>query len=317
MTVKDMRYFDPPWWLKNRHLQSCVGAIFHYKYQEAVRWEQLDLPDGDFIDLCWSGCPGNPIVILLHGLEGSYHSHYIQLMLQALTRANWNVVVMNFRTCSGRLNRLPRSYHASDTQDLDFLIEVLRYRFPTQPITAVGFSLGGSVLLHHLIRNPCSPVAAAVAVSVPFDLSRCADFIPPLYRWSLLRSMKAKIIQKILQGIEMPATIDEVKNLHDFRSFDTMLTAPVNHFRDAEDYYQTSSVRSLLKHNEHSTLIIHAEDDPLIPSDTIPLQSELSSSTILDLHKCGGHVGFISGDLPWRIERWFQLRILDFLKKSV
>ncbi|OGO91477.1 MAG: hypothetical protein A3F10_02175 [Coxiella sp. RIFCSPHIGHO2_12_FULL_42_15] len=315
--MQDMQDFDPPWWLKNKHIQSCFSAVFRPRCQNSLRWEQLDLPDGDFIDLCWSGKASYPIVILLHGLEGSYASHYIQLMIHALTQANWHVVVMNFRACSGRLNRLPRSYHAGDTRDLDFLVKTLRYRFPTQPITAVGFSLGGNVLLHHLIHNPASPLAAAVAVSVPFELARCADFIPPLYRWSLLRSMKTKSIQKILLGQPMPATIDEIKKVFDFRSFDDLLTAPLHNFRDADDYYVCATVRGLLKRIEHSTLIIHAEDDPLIPCDTIPLQNEFSASTIFDLHKWGGHVGFVSGDLPWRIERWFRLRILDFLRKSV
>lgn len=316
MMMKGTQHFEPPWWLRNCHLQSCFSAIFRPKCRNDVLWEQLDLPDGDFVDLCWAGRMGNPVVVLLHGLEGSVNSHYIQLMVNTLA-SQWNVVVMHFRSCSGRLNRLPSSYHASHTDDFDYLLQVIQRRFPTRPILAIGFSLGGGVLMHHLVRNPNSPLAAAVAVSLPFELGRCADYIPSFYRWSLLRSMKTKCIQKILAGQEIPATIDQIRNLSDFRSFDNLLTAPLNGFVDADDYYRSSSVRSLLKGVERSTLIIHAEDDPLIPSDTIPYKDELSSSIIFDLHKCGGHVGFISASLPWRIERWFQLRILDFLRKSV
>ncbi len=312
-----MATFQPPWWLRNCHLQSCLGMVFTSKYQEQVTWEQLDLPDGDFIDLCWVGELGRPVVVLLHGLEGSINSHYIQLMMRALTESGWRVVVMHFRCCSGRLNRFARSYHASETTDFEYFLEVFKKRYPDQSLSAVGFSLGASVLLHHLAKQNDSPLKSAVAVSLPFELAKSADCMPLFYKWMLLRSMKGKSIQKILAGQPMPATIAEIKQVSDFRSFDNLLTAPLNGFKDADDYYACSSVRPHLKKIIHPTLIIHAEDDPFVPANSIPHKLELSDSTTFDLHKRGGHVGFVHGEAPWRLSRWFKKRILDFLQKSV
>ena len=41
------------------------------------------------------------------------------------------------------------------------------------------------------------------------------------------------------------------------------------------------------------TLIRHAQDDPFMTPDVIPLESELSAKTILELSHKGGHVAFI------------------------
>lgn len=310
-------FFEPPWWMKNAHLQSCLRTFIKPKSYREIEWEELNLPDGDFVDLCWAGPKDGPLVVLLHGLEGSFQSHYIQFMLRELATAGWHVVLMHFRSCSGRLNRFPHSYHASQTVDLDYLLSVLERRYPSIPICAVGFSLGGIVLIHHMVKSAKSPIKAAVSISIPYQMDKSADAMPSLYKWTLLRSMKDKCIQKIKAGHSMPATIKEIKQARGFREFDNLLTAPLNNFRDANDYYARSSVRPLLGDLHIPTLIIHAEDDPLIPIETIPTSSELASSIDFELCRWGGHVGFLQGRYPWRMEPWFRNRVLEFLKKSV
>lgn len=309
--------FQPPWWLQNCHLQSLLGVVMSSRCSVPVVWEQLDLPDGDFIDLCWAGNEGNPIVVLLHGLEGSSNSHYIQLMMQTLAQNNFHVVVMHFRSCSGRMNRLARSYHASETRDFEYFLEIVQRRYPEQPIMAIGFSLGGNVLLHHLAKQHYSILRAAVGVSIPFEIGKSARSIPTVYRWGLLRSMKYKSIKKVLAGQPIPATIEEIKKTSSFYEFDNLLTAPLNGFTDADDYYACSTVRPLLKNIKHNTLVIHAKDDPFIPPNSIPHAIEFANSTRFELHDRGGHVGFLEGDYPWSMQRWFQTRILEFLKSAL
>jgi hypothetical protein len=241
----------------------------------------------------------------------------MQLMMKMLTENGWQVVVMHFRTCSGRINRLARSYHASDTRDFEYLLEVLQKRYPHLPLVAVGFSLGGNVVLYHLAHHNDSPLRASVAVSIPFEFDKTADYIPPFYKWALLRSMKYKLTQKILLGQPIPASIEEIKRVSNFRVLDELVTAPLNGFKNAKEYYERSSVRRLLRNIHHPTLIIHSKDDPFIPSSSIPHRVELSDSISFDLLERGGHVGFLHGPYPWRLERWFTNRILDFLQKSV
>lgn len=317
MSRKLNRKFEPAWWLSNRHLQSCFNTVFQPPARTVVRWEQLELPDGDFVDLCWAGANDAPIVILLHGLEGSVDSPYIQLMLDALVEDNWQVVVMHFRTCSGRLNRLSRAYHAGDINDLSYLIRVVTIRYPETPISAVGFSLGGNVLLHYLTQNPEAPICRAVAVSVPFELNKCSDYLAQFYHWMMLHTMKNKTIAKVKAGYDMPVDLREINAINDFRGFDERITAPLHGFSGADEYYERVTIRHLLKNILHPTLIIHALDDPLVPSECIPASAELSNSIVLELSEKGGHVGFVQGALPWQPKCWLKDRILDFLKKSV
>lgn len=317
MSNPPTHHFQPAMWLRNPHVQSCFHVLFPVRPSIALRWEQLDLPDGDFVDLCWSGDPQGPLAILLHGLEGSVQSHYIQAMLPSLQEAGWQVVVFHFRSCSGRMNRLTRTYHGGYTQDFDYLVSVLQQRFPSRPIVAVGFSLGGSVLINHLVQHSASPVQAAVSISTPFDLARCVDVISALYKRPLLKSLKQKYLAKQQMGQSIGVSAETLLAIEDFRHFDNVLTAPLFGFSNADHYYRSVSVRPKLKQLQRPCLLIHAEDDPMVPADCIPSPSEVSSSVWLDVHRFGGHVGFVDHRLPWRVERWFVRRVLDFLGKSV
>ncbi len=317
MEKKQTNRFCPPWWLRNPHIQSCLNTVIRPSFKEIIEWEQLELPDGDFVDLCWAGKPGNPIVILLHGLEGSVRSPYIQFMLNALVEDNKRVVVMHFRGCSGRPNRLSRSYHASDYHDLAALVTILKERYPKVPLRAVGFSMGGNVLLHYLHLHPKAPIESAVVVSIPFELDKCIDHLPFFYARNLLRTMKRKMTDKIKSGYAMPVSMNDLKSVKHFREFDNYITAPMNGFENAQDYYERSTVRHFLKDIQQKLLIIHAKDDPLIPALSVPSIKELSPTTLFDLFESGGHMGFLHGQYPWKVEYWLQDRILDFLDKSV
>ncbi len=317
MKKRNSKHFKPVWWLKNRHFQSCFSTFFPLRAKAVLTWEQLELPDGDFIDLCWAGPEQARILVLLHGLEGSVKSHYVQLMLDTLVENQWRVVVMHFRSCSGRLNRLSRSYHAGEVGDLDYLIRALKIRYPDRSISSLGFSLGGNVLLHYLAQFPQSTLQSAVAVSVPFELSQCVDYLPRFYQWSFLRTMKQKAFEKIKLGYDMPINLKELKTLFDFRSFDDALTGPLHGFCGARDYYEKMTIRHSLSMIQHPTLIIHALDDPLVPAECIPKSTELSPSIHLELFQVGGHVGFIEGVFPWKLNYWLKGRILSFLSDPI
>ena len=141
-----------------------------------LRGERLELPDGDFVDLCWtvtaSDAVQTPVIAVFHGLEGSIHSPYAMPLLKQISDAGWQGVFMHFRGCSGEPNRLERSYHSGDTGDIRYLLESLSERYPGTPLFAVGYSLGGNALLKYLGESQKdSPLQAAVAVSVPFTLA--------------------------------------------------------------------------------------------------------------------------------------------------
>lgn len=280
--------------------------------------ERFELADGDFLDLDWTTGSNGPLVLVLHGLEGCSSSHYAAGILKALHGYGMRAVLMHFRGCSGEPNRLDRSYHSGETGDLQSVVQILRKREPGVVLAAIGYSLGGNVLLKWLgEQGACAPLAAAVAVSVPFDLYQVARRlergVSRLYQRTLLRSLQ-RSVQRKFRNRPAPFDVATVSRLHSFRAFDNMVTAPLYGFRNADDYYTRSSCRQYLKHIRVPTLILHALDDAFMTPDAIPTASELSQAVTLELSERGGHVGFVAGALPWQPHYWLEERIPAYLR---
>jgi len=316
--------FVPAWWLPGPHLQTVGARWTRSRRGVRLRRERLTTPDGDFLDLDWADPPAAPhgpptaLVLVLHGLEGSARSGYALETYRRLGALGMPAVGLNFRSCSGELNRGRRLYHSGETGDAGFVLEVIRARFPEARLGAVGFSLGGNVLLKYL--GEAGPAArgirAAAAVSVPFDLAagaRCMERgLARLYVLRLLRSLKRKTRAR---AADLGALMDVPRALRarTFREFDDAATAPLHGFRDADDYYARSSSAPWLERVRVPTLLVQAEDDPFLPPTAIPRAAAAANPRIdLRLVARGGHVGFVSGP-PWRRRYWAESRVAAFL----
>lgn len=322
--------FTPAWWLKNCHLQTLYPALFRKLKSPKLRRERLITPDNDFLDIDWCGEEHLPLVILLHGLTGSSQSIYIKGLQHILLKNNYRSVALNFRGCSGQPNHSYRCYHSGETQDIDFLYKTLREREPETPFAAVGFSLGGNVLLKWLGEQQNNVnLFAAVAVSVPLVLSICStklDFgFSKIYRANLLSELKDYIFKKqqYLQKmgeIEHAKKLEQLGDLTKIRSFweyDERVVAKLHGFKNAQDFYARSSSRQFLKNIVVQTLIIQALDDPFMTPNVIPHVDELSSSVQLELSQKGGHVGFVTGKNPFKPDYWLEKRIPEFLQQQL
>jgi len=305
--------------LPGPHLQTIWPAFLRTKGSVSLVRERLELPDGDFIDIDWVGDAG-PIVVILHGLQGSSRSPHVRGLLGALARCGWRGAVMHFRGCGGEPNRLPRTYHSGETGDVGYFLRRLREREPSTPVAAVGFSLGGNVLLKWLAeRGGGAELAAAVAVSVPFLLAgasgRLDRGVSRMYRRHFIVDLHRSIMEKF-RGRPGPLDLDMVRRARTFRSFDDRITAPLHGFRDAAHYYHEASCRQYLRGVARPTLILHALDDPFMTRDVIPRRDELSPSIRLELSTSGGHVGFVEGSTPWTARYWLEERIPRFLAEQ-
>ena len=309
--------FKPAWWLRNKHLQTMWTRVSRRKLKVAIKKRRYELPDGDFLDTAWAGEGAhNPIVIILHGLGGSLRSPYAAGIMNSIVAHGWRAVFMYFRGASEEPNRLMRSYHSGDTGDFNFLVNEIRKANPGIPIFAVGFSLGGNVLLKWLGENKeKANVKAAVAVSVPFDLPLAANSLQKgfsrVYQWYLLTVLKRKYTAKFAPE-KAPISHKQVKACRNFWTFDNTVTAPLHGFYDVHDYYRQCSSKHFIKDIRLPTLIIHAEDDPFMTTEVIPEHFHASSSVEFDISPNGGHVGFISGQIPGLAEYWLDQRILSF-----
>jgi len=310
--------FEPAWWLPGPHLQTLFPHIFRRRRPPGLSRERIELDDGDFIDIDWASERSGPLVLLLHGLEGSIRSHYATGLLRSLSRCGFQVALLNFRGCSGEPNRLARSYHSGDTGDVDTVLKWLLKRQPQRAVYAVGISLGGNVLLKWLGENPAQTlVRKAVAISVPFQLDIAADRLQRglsrLYQAHLLFKLRRSTRIKA-DRMALPVDVSGLSRLKSFRQFDDKITAPLHGFAGVEDYYRRASSRSFIKFIRTPTLILHALDDPFMTPDAIPQHFELGPGVELELSKAGGHVGFVAGSVPWKPLYWLDERVCRYLQ---
>lgn len=312
--------FKPAFWLRNPHAQTVFASKIRPAPPIEVVPERLELEDSDFLDLSWLPEDGlrddAPVVILLHGLNGSLESKYVRGLLREAQAHGARGVLLHFRGAA-EPNRLPRSYHSGETGDFGHVVEHVRARYPGAPLAAVGYSLGGNVLLKYLgEQGAASPLTCAAAVSVPYDLKRCAQAIQQglsrIYQAHLINGLREAYEHKF-RSIDPPVPLADLRQVRDFFAFDNAVTAPLNGFRDAHDYYQRSSSGPFLRHIRTPTLVLHAEDDPFMAPDIIPAPGDLSSFVRFELSRYGGHVGFIASGRFGEPLYWLERRIPAWL----
>jgi len=317
--------YTPSWWLPGPHAQTLGARLLRPRRAPSRRRERWTTPDGDFLDLDISE-GANPecdaLVVLLHGLEGSSRSGYILELERRLVERGIGTVAVNFRSCSGELNRGRRLYHSGETSDLGWVVDRLREETPGRRLAAVGVSLGGNVLLKYLgEQGPAAHFEAAAAWSVPFDLGAGSRFMERgfsrRYVGRLLRSLKSKIRAR---SSDIGRYLDLERSLQatTFREFDDAATAPLHGFASADDYYRKSSSAAFLPTIAVPTLIIHSRDDPFLPAEAVPEASMDANPRITPvITDHGGHVGFVSGGLPLRPRFWAESHIAGWISDRI
>jgi hypothetical protein len=309
----------PPRWLPSGHLQTIYPALFLKQPQTALRRERWRTPDDDFIDVDFiDGLPGKPFVIMFHGLEGSSNSHYARAMFAELSARGWSGAMPHFRGCSGEPNTAPRFYHSGDAQEIDWLVHTLHQQ-TYQPgnysaLYACGVSLGGNALLRWLGTMPerAHIIDAACAISAPLDLAAggatLSKGINLLYTRHFLQTLKPKCLNKLKQypGLFDRDAMLAATNLYEF---DNVVTAPLHGYKNTDDYWHRASAKYILPHIQIKTLILNAKNDPFLPAHYLPTNA--SSAVTLDYPEHGGHVGFVTGNLPGQLA-WLPKKVLHF-----
>jgi len=307
-------HYRAPAWLPGGHAQTIWPLLIKGPLPR-YRRECWDTPDGDFIDLDWiDGAADAPCVVLFHGLEGSSRSHYARRLMHAVAHRGWHGVVVNFRGCSGEPNRLPRAYHSGDAAEIDWILRRLQARgYPA--LFAAGVSLGGNALLKWLAEQGSQAsgiVSAAAAVSAPLDLAAANTALSSGFNRVYARHFLRTLIPAAMaKERRFPGRIDmrRARAAGSLRDFDDAVTAPLHGFLGADDYYAKSSAGPLLGAVRAPTLLLHAANDPFLPASALPRRERLPAAVLLEVHAGGGHVGFVDGAPPGRID-WLPQRLL-------
>lgn len=248
---------------------------------------------------------GKPLILLVHGLSGSEDSFYVRVSAGHLLKAGYPVMRLNLRGAGPGRPLARGTYHAGRSEDVAACLAGIDPELTRHGIVAVGYSLGGNVLLKYLGEaGSNAEVMAAVSISAPIDLSaaqhRLGTHRNRLYHAHLLANMRAE---------KGPAA----RGIRSIREYDSRIVAPENGYRSAEEYYAECSANRYLHAIRRPTLVIHAGDDPWIPAMSYAeVKWGDNPSLQLKLPVSGGHVGFhgVGLDRPW-----YDLALLRFLER--
>jgi uncharacterized protein len=321
------------WWIPGAHVQTTWGRFGRSAQLLTFERELLPTPDGDELVLDHlPGPAGTPRVLLLHGLEGSSYAVYMLGLARLVARAGWRATAVNFRSCArdpARRRRLlsprrPRLYHSGETGDVDLVARTLARREPGARLYAVGVSIGGNVLLKWLGESGArSPVEAAAAISVPFDLAASVRHLERgvgrLYVAHFLKTLKAKAFDIATRFPEETSRLDlrRIRRARTFWAFDDAATAPLNGFAGADDYYLRSSSLRYLPRIEVPTLCVNSADDPFLPREILARAREAASDDVsFQVTGWGGHAAFITGRWPWRPLYWAEEQVMAWLARQ-
>lgn len=322
--------FEAPWWFRNAHFQTLYSTLSWGRPSSLkIKREILDLPDGDITAVDWVQNielnESTPLLIILHGLEGSSESSYVKMLMEEAFKKKWQCCVLHFRDCGNCENKHPRRYHAGDTEDIKYFIEYLKSKKNSinskAPLLAAGYSLGGNVLLKYLGENRSkAPLRAAVAVSTPLNLHISSDtlksFKSCIYQRYLVNKLKKSVYKKFGKSTTY-FNLNKLRKAKTFYEFDDLITSRLHGFNNANDYYSKCSSTNYLRYIDCPTLIINALDDPFMRPEGIPAINKLSDNIILEVSKNGGHVGFIEGGTLRKPRFYLPKRIISFMESLI
>ena len=309
-----MEPFDPLF--RNPHLQTIAGHYWR-RPRELASFpleRRLYRTEPDVQVMVVSQSPAGETVgeiVMLHGLEGSADSVYLQSLSLAALRAGFAAHRINMRTCGGTEHLCPTLYHAGLTGDVLAVLREFRGQ-GRRPAFLVGFSLGGNVVLKlagELGESAWPLFRGVCAVSTPLDLHACAlQMAEPenrLYHRRFVKRMRRRLCAtgRYNQG--------QFADLHSVMAIDDRFTAPSFGFGDAANYYRTQSALRYLDGIRVPALLIQAEDDTFIPFQVYRSEAVRSNPRIeLLATRYGGHLGFI-GRQPYRF--WADRAIMEWV----
>jgi uncharacterized protein len=261
---------------------------------------------------------GRPVVLALHGLEGSSTAHYMRGIADKAFARGFNVVLLNQRNCGGTEALCDGLYHSGLTEDAAHVIGALAREGLAQVVVA-GYSLGGNLALKLAGDYGAAPppqLRGVCAVSPVMELAACVDALERrqnvLYQWNFVRGLRARMRRKAGCHPERFA-LEPLRGVRTVRQFDEVYTAPHFGFAGATDYYHRASAMRVIGQVRVPALIITAEDDPFVP--TAPFRDPAVTSNrhlrvVVTRH--GGHCGFITRPSGGFDGYWAEQQLVDF-----
>lgn len=286
--------YSVPAYLHSPHLQTVWGSIISKPSLSTWQLESLALDDGDEHEIAFIGEAHHPLICMIPGMGGSWQSASISHGVPTLLARGYQLAVINHRGFGRKINKLARTTHAADYSAMAQGIRQIQRMRPGVPMYGIGFSLGGSQILHYLAHVTDAPLLAACAIAAPFHLPTSEQATPGYYQRFILRTIRQHYMQKLASGVKLPIDAVALKKLVRFRDYDRVITAPLHGFSDVDTYYQQASCRQYLSQVQHPCLLLSALDDPFYFHYELPQAADLGAQMCLLGLEFGGHLGYWS-----------------------
>lgn len=329
--------FEPPWWMKNPHVQTILPAFVPQSLADhAAVLRRVDLADGDALavhDDCPEGwAPGGKVAILSHGLADHHRTPLLVRLTEKLTARGVRVFRWDMRGCGAGMAWARRPYHAGCSGDLAAVVDAVigwcrqvdgSGADPSgadPDLTLFGVSLSGNVLLKYLGEAPGHVPAAvrrAISVNPPIDLVAGIESIGSRVNRVYDRHFTGVLLKHLDRWWETRPDAfrpSGEKRPRTLREFDDWFTAPAIGCRDALDYYTRSSAAPFIPAIRTPTTIITSADDPLVPFAMFGADRVAYPPAVrLVATKHGGHVGFVGKKGLDPDSRWLDWRVVEIV----
>ncbi|VDM34391.1 unnamed protein product [Hydatigera taeniaeformis] len=317
LQVRDYSFID----LHNAKflISSLFGAYITYYFfavrsvPSTINLEVVDLADGGEVTLSWVNFDGmaddTPIVFLFPGLNSCSCSAYIISIVREISQCKYRCVVFNNRGTCRRKLKTARTYSASYTSDVAFVLNFIGNRYPNAPMIAVGLSLGALIIFNYLAdkSGDCEakcPLIAAMCICMPWDVLESSNGLEKLLNFHLFNKHLARglcrVVKRNADVLSREYDVPRILKSRSVREFDENLTVDMFGYKSVDEYYADASPATKIDRVRIPILCLNAADDPFVPFSTLPLDAVCGadSRVVLALTRHGGHMGFLSGLSP-------------------
>jgi predicted alpha/beta-fold hydrolase len=324
--------FRPHRLLRNGHLQTVAALYLPCKvrpYNATCHHVPVDEtpPDegGDQIalheDRPTDRQPASPVVLLIHGLSGSYQSIYMCRMADRLAARGYVAFRMDMRGCGAGEDLARRPTHCGRSGDVAAAVGFIAERYPEAPLYVVGYSMGGTLALNMLAEAGHSRIG---------NLERTIAICPPINLFAVQKQLETRLgrrydrffVKSLWQQVKKrwqrfpdmkPETPPPLpKKLGEINEW---VIAPSGGFQNADDYYAKTQPGPKLASIRQPAMIIAAKDDPIVPTAPL-LDYPVSESVETLVVPGGGHLGFLAARNGDPDIRWLDWRIIDWIEKG-
>ena len=315
--------FEPHPLLKNGHAMTVAAALvprrFHLPAAQARRFQVAE--DSYLLGHChWQPEKSThaPVLVLVHGLEGSSDSNYMRGIAEKAFHRGFHVVRLNQRNCGGSEALTPTLYNSGMSRDYRAVVEELSTGDGFEQIFFAGYSMGGNLVTKmagEFADSPPKALGGVCAVCPALDLAASADALERKENFLYQRHFVSGLMDRYARKQKLfpdRYPLNGLGPIRTVRQFDDVITAPQFGYRDAQDYYEHAGAKRVAAQIRAPFLMITAQDDPVVPYSSFAAAKISDNPAIRFIApRHGGHCGFISKRAgPERF--WAEQRIVDF-----